>query len=147
MKSRTVHEHDGMRTIVAILANGDEVRANLEQLAREERLNAAQVTAIGAFRSAVIRYFDWERKEYLPITVDEQVEVASLNGDIASGEDGNPVLHMHAVLGRRDGTALAGDLQEATVRPTLEVIVSESPDHLRRAYDPATRLPLIRLPD
>ena len=45
-------------------------------------------------------------------------------GDIAIGPDGKPSVHVHAVLGRRDGTAMAGHLQEARVRPTLEIIVT-----------------------
>ena len=57
--------------------------------------------------------FEWETKQYRPIPVDEQVEVASLVGDIALGPDGKPSIHLHAVLGRHDGTALAGHLLEA----------------------------------
>jgi hypothetical protein len=39
---------------------------------------------------------------------------------------------------------MAGHLGEAHVRPTLEVIVTESPAHLRKVTDPETRLALIR---
>jgi predicted DNA-binding protein with PD1-like motif len=39
-------------------------------------------TAIGAFSDVVLRYFDWDKKEYLAIPVREQVEVASLVGDV-----------------------------------------------------------------
>ena len=74
----------------------------------------------------------------------EQVEVASLIGDVALGPDGKQALHIHLVLGRRDGTALAGHLAKAHVRPTLEVIVTEAPAHLRKVYDPQTGLTLIR---
>ena len=66
-----------------------------------------------------------------------------LIGDIAIGPDGKPSVHVHAVLGRHDGTALAGHLQEAHVRPTLEIIVTESPAHLRKTKDPASGLALI----
>ena len=56
-----------------------------------------------------------------------QVEVAFLIGDIAEGPDGAPTLHMHIVVGTRDGSAKAGHLGEARVRPTLEVIVTDGP--------------------
>ena len=72
-------------------------------------------------------YFDWESKHYQPIEVREQVEVASLVGDVAVGPDGKPSIHVHAVLGKREGTALAGHLEEARVRPTLEIILTEMP--------------------
>lgn len=144
MQTKTIHEDAGQRTIVAILETGDEVKSCLGELAKAENLSAARFSAIGAFQSAVIRYFDWESKDYQPITIDEQVEVASLNGDIALGKDDEPMLHIHVVLGRRDGSAAAGDLGEAYVRPTLEVVITESPTHLRRKVDAETGLPLIR---
>lgn len=89
-------------------------------------------------------YFDWEKKEYQRIPVHEQVEVASLIGDVAEAPSGQPALHIHLVVGRRNGSAMAGHLGEAHVRPTLEVIVTESPAHLRKVKDAATGLALIR---
>ena len=144
MKFRLVHEAHGQRTFVAVLETGDEVMASLARLAEQERLSAAQITGIGAFSRALIAYFDWERKEYETIAVDEQVEVASLIGDIALDEKGAPALHVHLVLGRRDGSALAGHLAKAHVRPTLEVVLTETPAHLRRVKDPNTGLALIK---
>ena len=108
-------------------------------------LTAAQLSAIGAFARAELAYFDWETKAYQPIRVEEQVEVASMLGDIGTDESGAPALHAHLVLGRRDGSAVAGHLVEATVRPTLEVVIIEAPAHLRRRKDPATGLALLRL--
>lgn len=76
------------------------------------------------------------------IPVAEQVEVLSLVGDI-SLENDEPRVHVHAVVGKSDGSAMGGHLLKAHVWPTLEVLVTESPGHLRRAYDPETRLMLI----
>jgi len=118
--------------------------ASLQSFARARRIAAAQITAIGAFKSVVLKYFDWESKKYLSNKVDEQVEVASLIGDVALAPSGEPTLHIHLVVGRRDGTALAGHLGSAVVRPTLEVVVAESPAHLRKVEDPTTGLALIR---
>ena len=147
MKSKLIHEAHGQRTFVVVLGTGDEVRDSLGRFAEAERLSAARLSAIGAFERATLRFFDWNAKQYRPIPVEGQVEVASLNGDIALDESGKPKLHLHAVLGRPDGAARAGDLQEGRVRPTLEVVVTESPAHLRRVYDPETGLALIRMQD
>jgi predicted DNA-binding protein with PD1-like motif len=73
--------------------------------------------------------------------VREQVEVASLIGDVAQSPTS---LHIHLVVGKRDGTAMAGHLAEGHVRPALEVIVTESPADLRKVKDAATGLALIR---
>lgn len=144
MNVKQLHAADGQRVFAVILETGEAVMESLQRFAEAERLTAAQITGIGAFSEAGLRYFDWERKEYLPIPVKEQVEVASLIGDVAVSPEGKPALHVHLVLGRRDGTALAGHLAEARVRPTLELIVTESPAHLQKALDPESGLALIR---
>ncbi len=144
MQSRLIHSDAGQRTIVAVLQTGDEAMSCLQQLARDEGLTAAQVSAIGAFSRALLMYFDWDTKQYRKIPVDEQVEVASMSGDIALDERGEPALHLHVVLGKRDGAALAGHLGEGHVRPTLEVLITESPTHLHRLKDRESGLALIR---
>ena len=127
MRARILHTDGEQRTVAIVLSTGDEAMACLKAFAEREHVTAAQFTAIGAFAGATLGYFDWTTKEYRRNAVDEQVEVASLTGDIALGPDGNPALHIHCVLGRRDGAALAGHLIEGKVRPTLEVILTESP--------------------
>jgi predicted DNA-binding protein with PD1-like motif len=145
MKTKLLHEVDGKRTFAVVMQTDDEAMACLKAFAEKERLSGAQITAIGALREARLAYFDWATKQYQPIEVREQVEVASLIGDIAVGPDDKPSVHVHAVLGKRDGTALAGHLEQAHVRPTLEIIVTESPAHLCKVKDEITGLALIRL--
>lgn len=144
MQSRLLDQAGGLRTYAVILGTGDEAMSCLKSFAERERLGGSQLIAIGAFSRAVLAYFDWETKKYLHQPLDEQMEVASFIGDIALSETGKPSLHAHLVLGRRDGTAMAGHLIEGHVRPTLEVIVAESPTHLRRQPDPETGLSFIR---
>lgn len=145
MQQKLLHRaDDGQRTYVLVLETDDEVMACLDQFAAAEKVGAAQMTAIGALAGATLMYFDWDSKDYRRIPVSEQVEVASLIGDIAEGPDGKPSIHVHLVVGRRDGTAMAGHLAEARVRPTLELIVTESPTHLRKVKDAESGLPLIR---
>jgi predicted DNA-binding protein with PD1-like motif len=71
------------RTYAVILDTGEEAVACLTAFAKEHRLSASQFTALGAFRDCVLGYFDWEKKDYARIPIDEQVEVLALVGDIA----------------------------------------------------------------
>lgn len=143
MQSKLLHQDGGRRTYTLILQKGDEAMRCLQDFAQREKLAASQITAIGAFSEAKLAYFDWETKAYRPIPVVEQVEVASLVGDIAIDPEGKPSVHVHAVLGKRDGTALAGHLQEGHVRPTLEIIITEQPAHLCKVKDAESGLALI----
>jgi len=124
-----------------IFETGDEVIAGLTDFATREEIEAAHFTAIGAFSSAVLAYFDWESKDYVKIPLGEQVEVLILAGDIAL-KDGKPVVHAHVVLGRRDGTTRGGHLLSAQVRPTLEVALTTG-GALRKRFDPVSGLALI----
>ena len=116
--SKLLHSDKGQRTYALIFETGDEVLSILQKFAAQERLTAAQFSAIGAFQRAVISYFDWEKKKYLPIAVDRQVEVITLVGDMVKDEKGKTSLHAHAVLGLPDGTTRGGHLQAGSVRPT-----------------------------
>jgi hypothetical protein len=129
-------------TYAVVLDTGDEVIGELGEFVREHEIEAASLTAIGAFSRAVLGYFQWESKQYKKIPVDEQVEVLSLLGDVAVGDQG-PTLHLHAVLGKADGSVVGGHLIEAYVRPTLEVILIQPPSYLRKRKDPETGLALI----
>jgi uncharacterized protein len=144
MQYRSIHESSGQRTFAVVLETGEEILSSLQSFVEKENIHAASFSAIGALSDASLRYFDWEKKEYQKIPVREQVEVASLIGDVADSLDGKPTLHIHIVLGTRDGSAKAGHLGEGHVRPTLEVIVTESPTHLRKVKDPESGLALIK---
>jgi uncharacterized protein len=143
VKSKLIHNAP-QRTFAVVFDKGDDVLENLLAFAKDHRLAAAEFTGLGALSDAVLGYFDWQKKDYKRIALDEQVEVLSLTGNVALA-DGEPKLHPHIVLGKSDGTAHGGHLLEAHVRPTLEVIVTESPAHLQRRSDPETGLALIQL--
>jgi predicted DNA-binding protein with PD1-like motif len=132
-------------TYAVVLDTDDEVIGELGKFVREQEVEAASLTAIGAFSHAVIGYFEWETKQYKKIPVDEQVEVLSLLGDVAVGDQG-PTLHLHTVLGKADGSVVGGHLIEAYVRPTLEVILIQPPSYLRKRKDSETGLALIDIP-
>jgi hypothetical protein len=142
MKTKLIN--DGrQKTYVLVLDKGDEAISSIERFARENGIAAAQLTGIGACSGAVLGFFDWETKDYRKIPVTEQVEVVSLLGDIALGADGKPALHLHVVVSRADGIAMGGHLLEAHVRPTLEVVLTESPRHLHKRKDAESGLALI----
>ena len=143
MRSKELGNGGGRRWIL-VFETGDEAMALLTAFAREHDLSAASFTGIGAFSSVELGYFDWEAKEYRPIRVDEQVEVLALTGDVALDEDKSAV-HAHVVVGRSDGSAAGGHLLSGHVRPTLELVLTESPTELRKSYDRETGLALIDL--
>lgn len=99
-------------TYAVMLGTGDEGASELRSFVRQNEVETASVTAIGAFHDALLGYFDWQTKQYKQIAVDEQAEVLSLLGDVAVAEKGQS-LHLHVVLGKADGSTVGGHLLEA----------------------------------
>jgi uncharacterized protein len=132
MKSTKIAGNAGVETRVVILESGEEAFAALTKFANDSGITAASLTAIGAFEKAIVGWFDFEKKTYKKISVDQQCEVLSAIGDVAVGDDGKSSLHVHVVLGLSDGTTRGGHLLEGKVRPTLEVVLTETPTKLRR---------------
>jgi len=145
MNAKLVLSDAGNRTFVLVLDTGEEAFAAITRFAAENSLSGAALTALGAFERCTVGWFDIQKKSYRPIEIDRQCEALSLVGDIATGDDGTPSLHIHAVVGLSDGTTRGGHLLKATVRPTLEVTIVESPLHLRRRKRPDLGIALIDL--
>ncbi len=145
MRAKQIESRDGRRTFAVVFDTGDEVTEGLLDFARQHSVGGAYFTAIGALRDVTLGYWRWETKDYARIPLREQVEVLSLAGNVALAPDGAPKVHAHVVVGKRDGSCVGGHLLEARVRPTLEVILEESPEHLRKRHDEETGLALIDL--
>ena len=143
MKSRQIDQSP--KTFILVFETGDELAKGLLEFAEQERLSAASFKGVGALSSLRLGWFSWESKKYEPsVILNEQVELLSLIGDVAL-KDGKPMVHAHAVIGRKDGTAHGGHLFEAHIPPTYEVVLTESPSHLQKHIDPQSGLALIRL--
>jgi uncharacterized protein len=132
------------KTFILVFQTGDELATGLLQFAKEQKLSAASFKAIGALSSVRLGWLSWESKRYEPsVTLDEQIELLSLIGDVAL-KDGEPLVHAHAVVGKKDGTAHGGHLLEARIRPTCEVVLTESPAHLQKYIDPESGIAVIK---
>ncbi|MBV9907666.1 MAG: DUF296 domain-containing protein, partial [Hyphomicrobiales bacterium] len=110
MKSTKIAGDAGSETRVVILDSGEEAFAALTKFANDAKVTSASLTAIGAFEKATIGWFDFNKKTYKKIEVEEQCEVLSAIGDLAIGDDGKASLHVHVVLGLSDGATRGGHL-------------------------------------
>lgn len=144
MRVKQISAQGAENTFVVIFDKDDDFSAGMLAFAQQYHVTAAQLTAVGAFSSVTLGFFDRQTMDYKHIPINEQVEVLALIGNVAL-DDGKPKIHAHVVVGKADGTAHGGHVMEAHVWPTLEVVVIESPDHLQRTVDKETGLALLRL--
>jgi predicted DNA-binding protein with PD1-like motif len=128
---------------VLIFNTGDELAKGLKDFATEQNVTDASFKAIDALASVRLAWFNPQKKEYqTSVELKEQLELFSLIGDVAQ-HDLRPIVHAHVVVSRSDGTTAGGHLLEASVRPTCEVFLTESPVELCKAFDPDSGLGLI----
>jgi uncharacterized protein len=89
------------KTFVLVFETNDELAHAMKKFASEQKLTSASLKAIGALSSVRLGWLNWETKQYEPsVSLDEQVELLSLIGDVAM-KDGEPQVHAPSPLKRR----------------------------------------------
>lgn len=144
MKCKLLGEQTSGRIYALVFDTEDEVSDGLHRFLTAERIEAAKLCGIGGFRRATLGYYDMDEKRYLPIVVDEQVEVLSFIANVATYQ-GKPRVHAHCIVGHREGRTTGGHFLSGTVRPTLELMVEEIVTGLRRMDRPEVGIPLLAL--
>ena len=134
MRVKLVESTGGEKVYAVVFRKGDEMLSGLTDFAKQYHVMDAHFTGIGAVSAATVGWLDLSQKNYHPIQVNEQVEVLAMTGDIATF-NGNPVVHAHLVLGRRDGSTVGGHMWEAHVNPTVEVFVTAHETGLEKVPD------------
>lgn len=143
MRCKLLH-NGNQKTWALILDTGDDVMNCINEFAQKKDLSISQFTAIGAFSDALLAFFNFETKDYNHLPVYGQTEVLTFNGNITLTEDNNIQIHAHTVLGKSDGSTVGGHVLSATVHPTLEIIITETPVYLKRQHDKETGLQLLK---
>jgi uncharacterized protein len=137
-------DRGGAKTYLLAFDKGQEVMGGLHEFVKDHGLVGGHLSAIGAVSNAALAFFDRATNDYRVIPVLRQDEVVALTGNVALVE-GEPFLHVHAVLGLPDGSTRGGHLLAAHVWPTLEVVLTGWPRPVRRARDPETGLFLLNV--
>lgn len=136
-KSYTYRLSDGRYTVS--IANRARVEEAIADLCRDMGIRSAAVTGIGAVDEATLRFYDPATKRYVDRRFEEQMEIASLAGNVSEME-GKVYLHLHVTLGRSDYTALAGHLLSARINGAGEIFITPFDAVTPRRYDPVTGL-------
>lgn len=142
MQSRLV-SNGTERTFMLVMEAGEEAFESIRNFAVKNHIGAASVSASGAFERVTIAFFELDAQRYRHIDVLQQSEVLSLIGDVTLDEHGKSSPHLHAVLGLSNGQTRGGHFMKGIVRPTLEVLIRETPAKLRRTYRPEFGIALI----
>jgi uncharacterized protein len=130
------------RVYAIVFYKGDDAMSGLTDFALQKKIKDAHFTGIGAISSATLAWLEPSKKIYHRIPVEEQAEVLSLIGDVATF-NGKPIVHMHAVLGKSDGTPIGGHVFELNVNPTLEIFMTVNSISLKKRPDDESGMKVI----
>ena len=142
MQAKLVKDTPDEQVYSIIFYKNDEVMSGLTDFAIAHRVSDAHLTAIGAGSGATLAWLDLPKKMYRRVAVKQQVEVVSLIGDIAVF-NGMPIVHMHAVLCKPDGSTVGGHVFELITNPTVEVFMTVDKTPLSKKADDASGMKLI----
>jgi predicted DNA-binding protein with PD1-like motif len=123
---------------------GDLEQGRCNAIATETGVRAASFTGIGAIDRLTLGFYDLVGQKYERRSFDEDMEVASMSGNLAV-VDGGPFPHVHGVFCRRDFSAVGGHVFEAVVSIAVEVGVLTDPEMIRRSPADFCDLKLIDL--
>ncbi len=132
--------------LIMRFSDGEDLLAAMRQALIEEKISSGIVLGgVGMVRNAGLSFYKG-RGEYETVPVATESELCSLNGNISTlGED--IMIHLHAVIGRPGGEALAGHLSAATVNKTAEIAVLVCRHTLIRKEEPETGLKILGFKD
>ena len=107
------------RDLFVRLDKGEEIHESIRSLS-EQGISAAAITSgIGRIRGTVIGYLD-SKGVYQKVTLDEPMELVSMQGNLAPGPEG-PFTHIHLVVSDDEHIVHGGHLFEATIEVTAEI--------------------------
>ncbi|MFX0016317.1 MAG: PPC domain-containing DNA-binding protein [Promethearchaeota archaeon] len=123
------------------LFRGEDILESLQKFCKRNKISSGQIHGIGAVSEANIGFFDGE--EYQKMNFSENLELLSLNGNIAQ----NQIVHIHGVFGQQDGSCIGGHIfQGCIVSVTCEIQISVYEPGVSRTEDPVSKLMLLELP-
>ncbi len=101
---------------------GEEITESLKKMCKQEGIRLAEVNAIGASDHAVVGVYDLQEQAYRREELTGFMEIAGLTGSVTS-MDGNPYVHLHAVLADGENRLHGGHVLQMRVGATCEMFV------------------------
>ncbi len=129
------------RLYVVSIDNHQSFMGALKAFCSWKDIRCGEIRGLGAVSKATLRYYNPVTKLYEDHVFDEQMEAASITGNV-SRKDGEVYLHVHAVFGRSDCTCIGGHLLDATISGACELYIEDTGAEAGRYLDSETGLNL-----
>ena len=121
-------------TMLVRLQRGEELMAQLKELAGKESIRLAHVSGLGAVSRFAVGVYKVDEKKYYKNEFEGAYEITSLTGTIAT-MDGSFYAHLHMSAGNDKGEVFGGHLNEAVISATCEMVITLIDGQIDRFYD------------
>lgn len=128
-------------TIVARIDRGEEILAQIKELALKENIKLAHVSALGATNDFTVGVYKVNEKKYYKNHFVGDFEIVSLTGTINTMNH-EFYTHIHMSAGNDSGEVFGGHLNEAVVSATCEMVITIIDGEVERFLDDETGLNL-----
>jgi hypothetical protein len=120
--------------IVVTLSPGEEIIASLLEVAEAHDIAGGSLSGLGSTAEAEIAFFDPEKKEYIPRTFKEPMEIGNMVGNFSRLEDERHV-HVHVTVSGPELIAFTGHLNRGIVGTACEIYVRKLGASIERVKD------------
>jgi hypothetical protein len=138
------HNFDGYNYLIR-LERGERLDECMNNFFAETKISGGWISGLGAAAEVTLGFYNLETKEYQWKTFSQELEVTALQGNVARGEDGKMMFHLHGTFAGEDYQSIGGHIKDLVVGGTLELFIHRSYQPLQRKYDDVTGLQLLNL--
>lgn len=130
-------------TYIVRLDRGEEILEQVRALSLKEGVRLASVQALGAVNDFTVGVFNTAEKKYYANSFQGSYEIVSLTGTIDT-MNGEFYCHLHMSAGDGQGHVVGGHLNRAVISATCEMVVTELPGAVDRAFSEEIGLNLLK---
>lgn len=130
-------------TYIVRLDRGEEILEQVRALSLKEGIKLASVQALGAVNDFTVGVFNTVEKKYYANSFQGSYEIVSLTGTIDT-MNGEFYCHLHMSAGDGQGHVVGGHLNRAVISATCEMVVTEIPGAVDRAFSEEIGLNLLK---
>ncbi len=128
--------------VLTRLPKGGDLLQEINALCKEKNIRRGAVQVMGAVEKATLGYYLQDERRYISQEFDEHMEILAGIGNV-SIKDGDPFVHLHLTLSRKDYSVIGGHTMPGCVIFAAEVcIITLEGEELVRGFDEPTGLPL-----
>lgn len=128
---------------VVRMDKGEEIMAQLKELALKENIFLANINALGAVNDFTVGAYDVKQQKYNSNHFEGVYEIVSLTGSINT-MNGEYYSHLHLSAADETGKTVGGHLNEAHISATCEMFIYLINGKVDRFKDEETGLNLFR---